>query len=100
MIENKHTPGPWQWTWMYGDDEMPALHGKCDMEDYVLSTYRCDACKKRDASCLHPSKANARLIAAAPDLLEALEAVLPRLDPDRTTQQAIDAIKKAKGESR
>lgn len=105
-----HTPGPWRvdanktlgaygvWT-NYGDHK--GFDGSlypsqiCSVLDGGIA--RCDDKDKRDA--------NARLIAAAPDLLEACEAALMNLDEihGRERQWACDrlekAIAKAKGQS-
>ena len=66
-----HTPGPWEWTWE--DESMVSLHGPDIMVDHVLACTPCKACRKRGGKCLSPNDANARLIVAAPDMLEALE---------------------------
>ena len=86
---SKHTPGPWEWN-KYGallheDEIVLGIDGGCR---------RCD----------YPNEANARLIAAAPDLLEALtllestcgEGWLEMNNPIRVLARA--AIAKAKGE--
>lgn len=62
--ETKHTPGPWKYDGMWslvmaGKYEIAAIHAARFAEDT----------KKRKR--LDESQANARLIAAAPDLLEA-----------------------------
>jgi hypothetical protein len=82
---SKHTPGPWVATY-YPDD-----HAMIDGVIYVSAG---DACV---------SHANARLIAAAPDLLEALEFVAKLMHSDTTAKGKADysvvrdAINKAKG---
>ena len=84
---SKHTPGPWEWN-KYGallheDEIVLGIDGGCR---------RCD----------YPNEANGRLIAAAPDLLDALVMVLD--DPNaldgrpRTYEIVCAAIAKAKGE--
>ena len=85
MSEAKHTPAPWvtipefnRWDWE------PRRNGGCVTiggRDYHGMT--CD---------------DARLIAAAPDLLAALEAIL-RCDCRFTQDDARAAIAKAKGEA-
>ena len=79
-MTGKHTPGPWEW--QIHDQSMASL-GSGDSPGYgtplVLSVGPCEACASRRTAwewgcCQTPSLANARLIAAAPDLLEACEA--------------------------
>jgi len=57
----KHTPGPWEWEWLRS--ERFALNGNGG--DEVIGTFR-------DGG-MDIGEADARLIAAAPDLLEALK---------------------------
>ena len=60
-METKHTPGPWSW----GTDPMENI---CDITlDIDATGYSILRC------CVKPLEPNARLIAAAPELLEALE---------------------------
>jgi hypothetical protein len=82
----KHTPGPWEWcetkTGLYGPD-YPIIDTDRDWGMF-----------------LHPTnlEANARLISAAPELLEALEAIVA-FDtplPCGLLKQASAAIAKAK----
>ena len=78
---SKHTPGPWQ-------AEQAGMNGKIiewfvrvDGDDIAIASAICDRAG-------NISEANARLIAAAPDLLEALE---------QTLQLAIDWEDEARG---
>ena len=96
MTENKHTPGPWMVgpsgkTIFGGEDEL--LLASCELTPFTPTTKR----------------ANARLIAVAPELLEALEEMVKMyedvvdcsdlLEPDsEPTADAKAAIAKAKGE--
>jgi len=74
--EGKHTPGPW------------VIAHKSNIRDgaiwaanecvYVAQVYNVE--RQTDASRADERQANARLIAAAPELLEALEACLSALD--------------------
>jgi hypothetical protein len=71
MSETKHTPGPWEWD----EDEtcmrlMGALEPNCHGLQ-ILNTSK---------KGYYPLAADARLIAAAPDLYAACEAVLDYLE--------------------
>ena len=90
-----HTPGPW-------DVEPKGSRHFVDGADGLTVAYL-DRAGVRERSEI---EANARLIAAAPELLEALEAVLPDLEhyvathgpgPDKRLAAARAAIAKAKG---
>ena len=61
-MKNKHTPAPWHIK-MQGDTVL-AIHGKDQWENRLVET---------DHGVYHLSIEDARLIAAAPDLLAALE---------------------------
>jgi hypothetical protein len=93
---SKHTPGPWQ------------VHGShiytADPERALLAQVFNSGSKASD----YPLQANARLIAAAPELLEALKECLPyvgqtlantgSMDAYYTEAKACAAIAKATGE--
>lgn len=87
--ETKHTPGPWKYDGMWslvmaGKYEIAAIHAARFAEDT----------KKRKR--LDESQANARLIAAAPDLLEACkEALLWIETPTRPWAATADLIRAA-----
>ena len=85
-VMDKHTPGPWHW------DNDDLFHG----DDKVLD-FGCGCCTDKD-----PTDADKSLIAAAPDLLEALELMVDTYDdggwPSSTLVIARAAIAKAKGE--
>lgn len=70
---SKHTPGPWEVS--HGGHGSP--HGFVIDEYYVLNRTVADdvaiAADIVDPATQMPSEANARLIAAAPELLEALQ---------------------------
>lgn len=72
--QTKHTPGPWKWT--AEDSSVLALYGPRGDEDHVLWSEICPACQKSGGRCTAPNDANARLIAAAPDLLAMLEEII------------------------
>lgn len=97
MSEAKHTPGPWR-VGKGGPNMCPTVGTEKGL--MVAMVAYGDS---------HPTQANARLIAAAPDLLEALEELADLFDamvsgeyrPDSfTTQPARAAIAKAKGDQR
>lgn len=110
---SKHTPGPWeiQWTDMWcpeTDDWIPEggfaehIRASGDGELYERESIcgTCDGCNLIKA-------ANARLIAAAPDLLKALQAMLDccyDIERDIETEDAVEearaAIAKAIGDTK
>lgn len=90
-MNTQHTPGPWvavARTNAYIDIEAPEQQGY--------------SAKKVASTSLTNHEANARLIAAAPELLKAIEGLLNAL-PSATTHPAIKAaraaISKATGEA-
>lgn len=67
MVNSKHTPGPWAFTdAMYGIDNM-RVNGVIDAAGNGVANCGFDYGNRRE------SIANAQLIAAAPDMLAALE---------------------------
>lgn len=98
-MKTQHTPGPWIF----------------DADNYNLTNQRGDIVFGEDGSqdmrLISPSKENARLIAAAPDLLDALVACECELSQNHglawsnrnafldAVNTARAAIKKARGES-
>lgn len=103
---NQHTPGPW-YAWEFeGKRGVGKQYGnEADILSVTQETHRSDA---EDAS-------NMLLVAAAPDLLDALEAALAELDTyawvhhpkgadgarefNVVRSHAISAVAKARGES-
>lgn len=93
-----HTPGPW----FYGKSELDdnGITESISIGPYdVPQHYEDTICEVWDGE--HHAKANAKLIAAAPDLLKALEDMV---NPDTDmlkcivrTKAAWDAINKARG---
>jgi hypothetical protein len=73
---NKHTPGPWRRNMQANTLRGAGDHFVCDMNDVA--------------------SANARLIEAAPDLLEALREALPALEASASYAGAINRVRKAR----
>lgn len=107
MGEMKHTPGPWEWEIL--DESMMALGavGSAAMEGNVLFVTRCEACQKEVLDLEHdkhlcnwPKRADAPLLAAAPDLLEACEMSLHAFEDNWAINwdDLRRAIAKARGE--
>ncbi len=82
-----HTPGPWR-----------DVDGRIFSDGYLISGAPIATVHKRKASGQY--EANARLIAAAPELLEALRGLVSIYSTDSTEAEVIDAraaIAKAEG---
>lgn len=111
-MNTKHTPGPWvaqrDWESVYSPDPE-------ELEEYMkrpITVIKSLAVDKNVASChdlFEFNPADAQLIAAAPDLLEALRGLLNAPDPDevedatprfRAVMNAHAAIAKAIGGAR
>lgn len=92
-METKHTPGPWE---AILDEKQPRRRGGVVAGRMALVRAGGDMC----IDCTHSGNnyeedaANARLIAAAPDLLAALESLLNAL-PSATTHPAIQQARAA-----
>lgn len=99
---SKHTPGPWYWESSGRDDDLKRLMGSYgDHICWFGNDDHHDGC-----AGFEPSKEDMDLIAAAPDLLEALEYVLDRVQWDEHCYlgpelelKVSKAIARAKGES-
>ena len=97
MTESKHTPGPWNIGWGLVWNAARGITSRVSGEAWKW--------KNKDGF-ESESKANARLIAAAPDLLEALQGMVDafgQLDDaepaqDRAWDRAFSELAKAKGE--
>lgn len=104
-MSNTHTPGPWQVV----VDERPHKHGGKHIERRIFTTWEHPQLKAcwpvvnmsigvgeregdRAISFVHLDEADARLIAAAPDLLEALQALLAVLERQLTSPLAADRL--------
>lgn len=101
-MNNKHTPGPWEAEARQHGMAIYANYKNAPSEYLALINGYEESKEDRDRN-----RANARLMASAPDLLSALERVLEchRLKISLNTnagavEQARAAIAKAKGESK
>lgn len=85
MKETKHTPGPWKVNGHPGNNAGTDWRQVTD-------------CKENPVFIAECHKNNARLIAAAPEMLEALERLLvaPDLNWDHMEQESIDAMEQAR----
>lgn len=105
-MEIKHTPGPWvvgssdfldQWVCIDAPSGDPDLGYKS--WEGIAMAYGCEESPRKG---LIKAKANAQLIASAPELLEALEEVVQWLElgdhEGKMHSKARAAIAKAKGE--
>ena len=100
----QHTPGPWSLSASFDRVERRVQHG--DNPPLVWGIASGINSAHPDYMPRAEQIANARLIASAPELLEALEAVLPDLEhyvathgpgPDKRLAIALAAIAKARG---
>ena len=99
---SKHTPGPWILSGPMGTGH---LHGRePEFRVYAHRTLFLEVCADPDGYAHGENEANARLIAAAPELLETLREVRkqarhPDYDWSLDLQREVDAvIAKATGE--
>lgn len=101
-----HTPGPWEIQYL-GNGESEVLANGPDRDDVAgICIVAGGLGSSIEDACDYESQANARLIAAAPELLAALEDLLDQLDsigiPDwhgaegLCLEQSMSAIKKAR----
>ena len=94
MAESKYTPGPWGWH--ETEDSLIGFAGIFVIRDY--GPYEGLAINDFDRVTPEVAEANKRLIAAAPELLEALKEVLAVSDRDHIAwHKAHIAIAKAEG---
>ena len=98
MSETKHTPGPWT----IGDSNNSGVDVELGNSNTSAGIYRFDRYNGQEAYSRDECMANAHLIAAAPDMLAALEDAREALNKppfiNSQTLKCIDAaIAKAKG---
>jgi len=117
MTQTKHTPGPWK-LWHSGYAESPYIiyvggkpfinsKGKLEFSSApstLVGEIDCNAVIKRDGDYEYTGEANAKLIAAAPELLDAAKYAVECLEKltintgdlgDQAYQSLKDAITKA-----
>ena len=99
-----HTPGPWEWIAEDNGDLLILCRDGDIFEGFVLETKKCTSCYGTESRCTLPTLDNARLIAAAPDLLFAAEQALMSLEEGYDAPKIRDdlraAIAEAKGEQK
>lgn len=112
MTDTKFTPGPWvashdrdgHVVWMAGADEHPwefESHLRWECNHLIDEDEECDNARNQ----FQQSKANAHLIAAAPDLYEALAEIMNHHASNvlfgnvAMAERAWNALAKARGES-
>lgn len=80
MTDSKHTPGPWE---LDTDEAWPDVKVYADNLQFrvaIITDYADGVDKEQDKQMRAEQAANARLIAAAPELLAALEELVERLE--------------------
>lgn len=100
-----HTPGPWEFRVYAGGCTIVSKHDQPgrSVRDYLKGVeVKVDANIHDDQSNAADASPDARLIAAAPDLLAALEALIPMVEefafnPELDNARAV--VKKARGEA-
>lgn len=98
MTQSKHTPGPWSYRYWNNCSDNNLLEG------YSISTDGHLVPMNTAEGDVYEAEANARLIAAAPDLLEALLSTRDHIDMNalevshcKDAEKIRQAIKKATG---
>ena len=97
MSEPKFTKGPWKATY---DSQLQALIEIYNTEDRIMVAVLPD---RGTIEAMSEIEANANLIAAAPDMYEALETIervagIGMMEDDPARVKARDALRKARGE--
>jgi len=104
-METKFTSGPWKWMDMLDNRNNPHAYAVWQDKErkYLNDSFGRKICHTPDGTT-EENRANARLIAAAPELLEALQSIqlyFERVKPQECWEvlcKTMDAIKKAIGE--
>lgn len=95
-MSTQHTPGPWK-PYMVSPS-LYAIHGDArTISESTIATVSFGMRAEKSQEQADNARANARLIAAAPDLLVALENLLYEPMAERTVDAAKRALAKAKG---
>ncbi len=95
MTETKHTPGPWVYTLTRGANPKLAISNSAGGAVALTKELSRHPMAKQDNDVI---LANARLIAAAPELLHALECLLhPMAGTEEDIDYAREVIAKARG---
>ncbi len=98
MSKQSHTPGPWKWSESYKtEDGRETFTLVC--ENYEYGILSCDGLGNSPQSLGPQGMADAKLIVAAPELLEALQVCIAQItalcSADDIPDQARAAIAKA-----
>lgn len=99
-MQTKYTPGPWAVDITTNDNrEAETVRGPDGVR--IAATYKVHDHRTDKTAAWYESRANSKLIAAAPDLLAALQDLLDATeetyDNRHERQAALDAIRKAMG---
>lgn len=98
MSKQSHTPGPWKWTESFEtEDGRETFTLVCEKYEYGILS--CDGLGNSPQSLGPQGEADAKLIVAAPELLEALHVCIEQItalcSADDVPDQARAAIAKA-----
>jgi hypothetical protein len=94
-MESKHTPGDWSYTNV--SEEKTAIAIKSTNAfgySKIIASVWCSPRKADDTTPVNEAKANAKLMAAAPELLEVLKATLVDIQDGNDMEEALIQIKK------
>ena len=99
-MNTKHTPGPWRVEWR-GEKERPGIESDSASLSVVIYEVKSDDDCGIHGRTPDEERANANLIAAAPDLLEVLEDIAADTGSSGWWwgEKMMAAIAKAKGEA-
>jgi hypothetical protein len=97
-MSTQHTPGPWEWTNKYQASEGRETWSLIGQDGYGILS--CDGDENSPQNRGQKGKVDARLIAAAPDLLNALTVLADACERMGVPAQAARAaIAKARGQA-
>nr|WP_313010796.1 hypothetical protein [Brucella intermedia] len=100
MAETKYTKGPWDWETPLGDDCYSIVQAGLKSYEWQFIAHVHVGIPAEGMMPRQEALANARLIAAAPDLYEALKLLLSSAHDHQTgIQEAEAALAKARGET-